>query len=242
LKTTIIIPTYNEAENLPKLIPELLKQPVDDLHLLIVDDLSPDGTGEIAEQLAAKHPTQIEVLHRDGPRGLGRAYIHGFEHVLNSAQPPDYIGQMDCDFSHPPDKLPEFVAKIADCDLVVGSRYIPGGGVDRNWPWWRKRLSRFGNWYALTILGLPLSDVTGAYRLWRRELLARIPYQEVVSNGYVFLIEIAHLANKAGARFGQVPIYFADRRWGQSKMNFTVQIEAALRVWQVKWHYRKFRF
>ncbi len=241
MKTTIIIPTYNEAENLPKLVPELLQQPVEDLHLLIVDDLSPDGTGAVAEQLAAKYPTQIEVLHRDGPRGLGRAYIYGFDHVLNSTDPPDYIGQMDCDFSHPPDKLPEFVAKMAGCDLVVGSRYIPGGAVDRNWPWWRKRLSRFGNWYARTILGLPLSDVTGAYRLWRREFLARIPYQQVVSNGYVFLIEIAHLANKFGARFGQVPIYFADRQWGQSKMNFTVQIEAALRVWQVKWRYRKLK-
>lgn len=238
MKTTVILPTFNEADNLPKLVPALFAQNIADLHLLIVDDLSPDGTGEIADQLATQYPGRIEVLHREGAPGLGRAYVAGFNHVLGSANPPDAIGQMDSDFSHPPERLPEMLAKLQYCDLVVGSRYIPGGGVDQEWPIWRKALSRFANFYARTILNLPLQDATGGYRLWRREMLQRIPYQQVVSNGYVFLVEIAHLARKHGCRFGEVPIYFADRRWGQSKMRFGLQLEAALRVWQVKWRYR----
>lgn len=238
MKVTIILPTFNEADNLPRLVPALFAQGVEDLHLLIVDDLSPDGTGQIAEQLAAEYPGRIEVLHRQGAPGLGRAYVAGFDYVLGSEDPPDAIGQMDCDFSHPPDKLPEMLAKLDECDLVVGSRYVPGGGLDRDWPLWRKALSRFANFYARSILRLPLRDTTGGYRLWRRALLQRIPYQQVVSNGYVFLVEIAHLAHKHGCRFGEVPIYFADRQWGQSKMRLGLQLEAALRVWQVKWRYR----
>jgi dolichol-phosphate mannosyltransferase len=237
MKITIILPTYNEVENLPRLIPALFDQNVPDLKLLIVDDNSPDGTGEIAEQLARQYPGRIEVLHRDGPRGLGRAYVAGFKHVLQSDA--QAIGQMDTDFSHPPDRLPLLVEKLKDCDLALGSRYVPGGGVDEHWPLWRKALSRWANFYARTILGLPVRDVTGAYRLWRRELLARIPYENVVSNGYVFLVEMLHLANQHGAHFGEVPIYFADRKFGESKMNFRVQFEAALRVWQVKWRYRR---
>jgi dolichol-phosphate mannosyltransferase len=236
VKITVILPTYNEAENLPKLVPALFAQGLPDLKLLIVDDLSPDGTGEIAEELAAQYPGRIEVMHREGPRGLGRAYVAGFKHVLESDA--EVIGQMDTDFSHPPERLPELVEQLDSCDLALGSRYIPGGGVDERWPIWRKALSRWGNFYARTILGLPIRDVTGAYRLWRRDLLASIPFENVVSNGYIFLVEILHLANKQGARFGEVPIYFADRKWGQSKMNLRVQLEAAWRVWQVKWRYR----
>lgn len=238
MKITIILPTYNEADNLPKLVPALFAQDVGNLHVLIVDDLSPDGTGDLAEQLAGEYTGRIEVLHRQGAPGLGRAYVAGFNHVLNGDNPPDAIGQMDCDFSHPPDKLPAMLAKLQDCDLVVGSRYVEDGGVDEQWPLWRKGLSRFANFYARRILRLPLNDVTGGYRLWRRDMLARIPYQQVVSNGYVFLVEIAHLAHKHGCRFGEVPIYFADRQWGQSKMRFGLQLEAAFRVWQVKWRYR----
>jgi dolichol-phosphate mannosyltransferase len=239
VKITIIIPTYNEAENLPRLVQAIFTQDIPGLKLLVVDDRSPDGSGEIADGLAREFPGRIEVLHRRGPRGLGRAYVFGFEHALRGDA--EAIGQMDCDFSHPPEKLPELVAKLAECDLALGSRYIPGGSVDARWPVWRKGLSRWANFYARTILGLPVKDVTGGFRLWRRHMLARIPYQQVVSNGYVFLVELLYLAQRAGCRFGEVPIHFADRQWGQSKMKFGVQLEAALRVWQVKWHYRNLR-
>lgn len=240
MKITLIIPTYNEAENLPKLVPVLLALPLADLKILIVDDMSPDGTGDVAEKLAAENPKRIEVLHRNGPRGLGRAYVFGFDHALKGDA--DAIGQMDCDFSHPPAKLPDLVAKLeGGADLALGSRYIPGGSVDDEWPLWRKFLSMWGNLYARTILGLPIRDVTGGFRLWRRQLLQTTPYQEVVSNGYVFLYEILYLAHRAGARFGEVPIHFADRQWGHSKMRLQVQLEAAWRVWQVRWHYRNWK-
>lgn len=240
MKITLIIPTYNEAENLSKIVPVLLALPLPELRLLIVDDMSPDGTGAIADRLAAQHPDRMEVLHRVGPRGLGRAYVFAFEHALKSDA--QAIGQMDCDFSHPPEKLRELVAKLeAGADIALGSRYIPGGGVDAKWPLWRKLLSLWGNLYARTILGLPIRDVTGGFRLWRRELLQAIPFKDVVSNGYVFLYEILFLAHRAGAIFGEVPIYFADRQWGHSKMRLRVQIEAAWRVWQVRWRYRNWR-
>ncbi len=238
MKITMVIPTYNEAQNLPLLVEAILAQKIDDLGILVVDDMSPDGTGEIADALAAKNKN-IEVLHRHGPRGLGRAYVFGFEHALQRGA--DVIGQMDCDFSHPPDKLPELVAKLAECDLALGSRYIAGGSIDEHWPLWRKALSRWGNFYARTILGIPVKDVTGAFRLWRRELLEKIPYQDVVSSGYVFLYEILYLAHRAGARFGEVPFHFADRVKGESKMRFGVQIEAAIRVWQVRLRYWNWR-
>jgi dolichol-phosphate mannosyltransferase len=237
LKITLVLPTFNEAENLPRLIPVLFGLDLPDLHLLIVDDLSPDGTGRIAEDLAKEYPGRIEVLHRAGPRGLGRAYVFGFEHALKGDA--EAIGQMDCDFSHPPEKLPALVAKLVSCDLALGSRYIPGGGVDARWPLWRKALSRWANFYARSILGLPINDVTGGFRLWRREALERIPYKQVISNGYVFLVELLYLAHLSGCRFGEVPIYFADRKWGSSKMNFHVQLEAAWRVWQVKLRYQR---
>lgn len=229
------MPTFNEVENLPRLVPVLFGLDLPDLHLLVIDDISPDGTGEVAENLARRYPGRMEVLHRKGPRGLGRAYVYGFDHALQGN--PEAIGQMDCDFSHPPEKLPALAAKLETCDLALGSRYIPGGGVDIRWPLWRKALSRWANFYARSILGLPVQDVTGGFRLWRRELLELIPYKQVVSNGYVFLVELLYLAKLNGCRFGEVPIYFADRKWGASKMNFRVQLEAAWRVWQVKWRY-----
>jgi dolichol-phosphate mannosyltransferase len=190
----------------------------------------------VAEKLAAEFPGRIEVLHRAGLPGLGRAYVFGFDHALQSDA--EAIGQMDCDFSHPPEKLLALSAMLENCDLALGSRYIPGGGVDQRWPLWRKALSNWGNFYARTILGLPIRDVTGGFRLWRREMLEQIPYRQVVSNGYIFLVEILYLARLHGCRFGEVPIYFADRRWGKSKMQLSVQLEAAWRVWQVRWQYR----
>ena len=232
----IVVPTYNEKENLPLLVDRLLALPLPDLSILVIDDNSPDGTGVVADELAVRYPGSVSVLHRSGKLGLGTAYITGFQHML--ANRIDLIGQMDADFSHEPEKIVEFVSAIADHDLVLGSRYIPGGSLDHNWPTWRKGLSNFGNIYARTILGVPVKDVTGGFRLWRREVLAAIPWDRVRSNGYVFQIEMAYVAHKLGFKIKEVPIYFADRKLGQSKMNFSIQVEAALRVWGLLARYR----
>lgn len=232
----IVVPTYNEKENLPLLVDRLRALPLPGLSILIIDDHSPDGTGVVADELAARFPGEVSVIHRSGKLGLGTAYITGFQHLL--ANGFNLIGQMDADFSHEPERIVEFVAVIAGCDLVLGSRYIPGGSLDHNWPAWRKGLSNFGNLYARTILSIPVRDVTGGFRLWRREVLSAIPWERVKSNGYVFQIEMAYIAHRLGFRIMEVPIYFADRKLGQSKMNLSIQVEAALRVWGLLSRYR----
>lgn len=236
MNLTIITPTYNEAENLPRLVSALFSLPLDDLHILVVDDNSPDGTGRIADELAVQNPGRISVLHRAGKMGLGSAYIQGFQHALGSGA--DAILQMDTDFSHPPEKVPEMLAALSKFDAVLGSRYVPGGSVDHRWPFWRKGLSAFGNLYARAILHAPIRDMTGGFRLWRRETLMGIPLDRVRSNGYAFQVEMAYLAYRLGYSTFEVPIYFADRRWGQSKMSWHIQVEAALRVWQMLAEYR----
>lgn len=232
----IVVPTYNEKENLPILVDRLRALPLPDLSILVIDDNSPDGTGALADELAVRFPGSVSVIHRAGKLGLGTAYITGFKHML--ANEIDLIGQMDADFSHEPEKIIEFVSAITDHDLILGSRYIPGGSLDHNWPAWRKGLSNFGNIYARTILGVPVKDVTGGFRLWRREVLSAIPWGRVRSNGYVFQIEMAYVAHKLGFKIKEVPIYFADRKLGQSKMNLSIQVEAALRVWGLLARYR----
>lgn len=239
MKTTIIMPTYNEAENLPGLVEKIMSLPESNINLLFIDDNSPDGTGQVAEDLGKKYPGRIQVIHREGKLGLGSAYILGFQTVLDSGA--DAVGQMDSDFSHPPEKIPEMIAALADADMVLGSRYVEGGSVDKDWPFWRKGLSAWGNFYARTILGMPIRDVTTGFRLWRRETLQAMPLEQILSGGYVFLVEMAYLAHKMGYKLGEVPIYFADRRWGQSKMNLRIQAEAAVRVWQVRYAYRDLR-
>lgn len=236
MKISLILPTYNEAENLPLLIPVLFELPIDNLNILIIDDNSPDGTGEIAEKLALNFPGKIKVVHRKGKLGLGSAYILGFKIALEKGA--DAICQMDSDFSHPPEKLPELISNLKSSNIAVGSRYIDGGSLDKKWPLWRKALSQWGNYYARTILKIPSQDVTGGFRLWSREVLKNIPLDRVISNGYIFQVEMAHLANLLGYKTTEVPIYFADRKWGESKMNFKIQIEAAFRVWQVRFIYR----
>ena len=236
MKTTIIMPTYNEAENLPDLVEKIMSLPKSNINLLFIDDNSPDGTGQVAEDLGKKHPGRIQVIHREGKLGLGSAYILGFKTVLASGA--DAVGQMDSDFSHPPEKIPEMIAALEDADMILGSRYVEGGSVDKDWPFWRKGLSAWGNFYARTILGMPVRDVTTGFRLWRRETLQAMPLERILSGGYVFLVEMAYLAHKLGYKLGEVPIYFADRKWGESKMNLRIQIEAAVRVWQVRFAYR----
>lgn len=237
MQVTVIIPTYNEAENLPRLFSALFSLPVPNLRILVVDDNSPDGTGEAAEALGHTYPSRVAVLHRSGKQGLGTAYREGFRQALDGGA--QAVAQMDADSSHPPGKLVELLQALQDCDVALGSRYVPGGSLDERWPLWRRGLSAFGNYYARTILRLPLRDVTGGFRLWRRETLARLPFDRVRSNGYAFQVEMAYLAYRSGCTFTEVPIYFADRRWGQSKMSFRVQVEAALRVWQMLFIYSK---
>ena len=236
MKITIVIPTYNEAENLPKLISALFELQMPDLNVLVVDDNSPDGTGQIAEDLGVKYEGRVTVMHRAGKLGLGTAYIQGFQRAIEDGA--EAIGQMDADFSHPPEKVLELAETIQSCDMALGSRYVPGGKLDEQWPFWRKALSGFGNFYARTILGMSLRDVTGGFRLWRRETLLGMPLERVRSNGYVFQVEMAYVASKLGYKFKEIPIYFADRRWGESKMSFRIQLEAAVRVWQLAGMYR----
>ncbi|MBN2387349.1 MAG: polyprenol monophosphomannose synthase [Anaerolineales bacterium] len=238
MRITVIIPTYNEAENLPKLVSALFLLPLD-IGVLVVDDDSPDGTGQLADELATAHPERVAVLHRPGKLGLRSAYLEGFRVALDSGA--DAVAQMDADFSHDPQALVGMVECLKTCDLVLGSRYTNGGRVDERWSVWRKALSAFGNYYARTILGLPLRDVTTGFRLWRRETLLGMPLECIRASGYIFLVEMAYLAYCLEFRLGEVPIYFTERRAGKSKMSFKIQIEAALRVWQVLWTYRDLR-
>lgn len=236
MKITLIIPTYNEAENLPKLLQALFELPLKDLNVLVIDDNSQDGTGEIAEELKDTYKGKLDVMHRTGKLGLGSAYIQGITHLL--AGDSDAIGQMDADFSHEPVKVIELAKALADCDAAIGSRYVPGGSLDKDWPIWRKWLSTFGNFYARTILHLPVRDTTGGFRLWKRETLAAMPLERVRSNGYIFQVEMAYIACKLGFQFKEIPIYFAERQFGQSKMSLRIQMEAALRVWSLQGQYR----
>jgi dolichol-phosphate mannosyltransferase len=171
--------------------------------------------------------------------GLGTAYLEGFRQALN--QGAQVVVQMDADFSHPPQKVRELIDVLKNCDVAMGSRYIKGGMLDERWPLWRKGLSSFGNIYARTILSMPVRDVTGGFRAWRRETLLGMPLDQVRSNGYAFQVEMAYIAYRLGFSFREIPIYFADRRWGQSKMSMRIQIEAAIRVWQLLYQYRYLR-
>lgn len=238
MKITVVLPTYNEAENLPKLVSALFSLPLD-LSLLVVDDNSPDGTGQVAEGLSREHPGRLKILHRAGKLGLRSAYLEGFAKAFETGA--DVVVQMDADFSHDPAVLVEMARRIESCDVVIGSRYTKGGSLARRWPFWRKALSAFGNGYARTILHFPLRDVTTGYRMWKRRALEGIPLDRIRSNGYVFLVEMAYVAYLMGYDISEVPIHFSDRRWGKSKMSLRIQLEAAVRVWDVWWHYRDLR-
>ncbi|MBN2045769.1 MAG: polyprenol monophosphomannose synthase [Anaerolineales bacterium] len=237
MKTLIVLPTFNEAENLPLLVDQILSLNGQDISLLVVDDSSPDGTGRIADRLSEEHPGKVFVMHRKGKQGLASAYIQGFKRALQIDE-VEAIGMMDSDFSHDPAVLPEMIAALQGADLVIGSRYVEGGSVDEVWPAWRKFLSAFGNFYARTILNLDTQDVTTGYRLWRKEKMQTFPLDAVLSTGYIFLVEMAFLATRLGFRIVEVPIYFADRKLGESKMNLRIQLEAAYRVWQVRFAHK----
>ncbi|MEE3328877.1 MAG: polyprenol monophosphomannose synthase [Myxococcota bacterium] len=228
-RAIVVLPTYNEAENLPLIAPEILAQH-ESLEILVVDDSSPDGTGEIADRMAAEEP-RIHVLHRASKDGLGPAYRAGLQEALQLGA--DYIIQMDADFSHPPDKLPEFLDEIESHDVVLGSRYLNGITVV-NWPIERILISWFGNVYARTVSGLPVTDTTGGFRCMRRSILERMGFQRIRANGYAFQIEMNYRFVKHGARIKELPFFFVDRTRGASKLTFRIGLEALWVVWWLR--------
>jgi dolichol-phosphate mannosyltransferase len=234
MKTWIVVPTFNESENVVAFVDALMMLP-SEANVMIVDDNSPDGTGYLADGLAKKYSDRVEVIHRVGRRGLGTAYIEGFRAVLQRGA--ELIVQMDCDFSHSPDYVPRFIEKIDEYDVIVGSRYVPGGKTDEKWSLWRFVLSWWGNNYARWILGLQVRDSTAGFKLFRRHALESINVDNIRSNGYVFQVEVAYICEKTGMRILEWPIYFEDRRIGRSKMSVPVKLEAAWRVWQIRMRY-----
>jgi dolichol-phosphate mannosyltransferase len=237
VKVTVVIPTYNEADNVEAMAEALFGLGLSYLDLLIVDDESPDGTGRIADRLVHQHAGRVNVLHRTGPRGLGRAYVDGFRWALTHGA--DLVVQMDCDFSHSPRYIIQFLEQIRDCDVVVGSRYVEGGRTDDRWGWGRWMLSWWANSvYARLILNCQVRDVTAGFKCWQRATIEGIDLSSIRSQGYVFQVEMAYVTEKLGYRVLEIPIYFEDRRIGQSKMTIPIKIEAALRVWELRRRHR----
>ena len=228
MRPLVIVPTYNERENVDALLRELLA--IEGLRVLVVDDRSPDGTGALADAAARAHPDRLAVMHRSGPRGLGRSYIDGMRQALGGTA--DVICQMDADFSHLPSELPRLIAAARDADLVIGSRYVPGGRVE-NWPRRRLWLSAFANHYVRAITRLGPRDVTSGFRAWRRDTLARIPLEGLQVDGYAFQVAMTWHASRAGARIAEVPITFVERREGQSKLSTGVIVESVVMPWKL---------
>jgi dolichol-phosphate mannosyltransferase len=227
-RVLVIVPTYNERANVLLLIPALMRHA--GVHLLVVDDQSPDGTADLAESLAREHLGRIDVLRRQGPRGFGRSYVDGMKRAL--ARPYDVLCQMDADLSHDPAHLPDLVAASSHADVVIGSRYVTGGAVV-NWPRRRRILSRIANVYIRGVTRLAVRDCTSGYRCWRREALAALPLDEFFSDGYSFLVEMLFVAAERGARIAEVPITFVERRLGESKVSWAVLRESAITPWRL---------
>lgn len=229
-RALVIIPTYNESENLPRLVPSVLSRD-ERLEILVVDDNSPDGTGQLAEEIAAAEP-RVHVIHRAGKLGLGTAYIAGFKWGIEREY--DFLFEMDADFSHDPAHLPQFLEAVQEYDLVLGSRYLHGRVTVVNWPMGRLLLSYFANSYARWVTGLPIADATGGFKCFRRKVLEAIDLDRVESNGYSFQIEMSFRAWKKGFRLGEIPIMFVDRDLGESKMSKKIIREAVWRVWRLR--------
>lgn len=228
-RVVICMPTYNEKDNIRNIIGAIFDV-VPEVHILVIDDNSPDGTGRIADELAADDE-RVRVLHRTEKAGLGPAYIAGFRWALEHGY--DRILEMDADFSHQPKYLPDMIATLDDHDVVIGSRYVAGGGTE-NWGLVRRLISRGGGIYARTILGVDIQDLTAGFIGWRREVLERIDLDGVEASGYVFQIEMKYRAHKAGFRIREIPITFPDRTVGESKMSPDIALEAVTRVWKIR--------
>ncbi|AUY47964.1 polyprenol monophosphomannose synthase [Streptomyces sp. CB01881] len=238
-KVVVVVPTYNERENLPVLAGLLADLKLPGLHLLVVDDNSPDGTGEVADKLAADSPGTVGVLHRTEKDGLGRAYIAGMTRALEEGA--DVVIQMDADLSHPASVLPVMVETLmaGDTAVVIGSRYVPGGSTAEEWPWHRKALSAWANFYVNTILSLGVRDATAGFKAWRAETLRAIDLPSVNSNGYSFQVELNYRVVKRGLTIREVPIRFEERVKGASKMSLGVQVESAMAPWKLLRDQRK---
>jgi dolichol-phosphate mannosyltransferase len=226
----VVVPTFNEADNIGRIVPRILDQDPR-IDVLVVDDASPDGTGRLADGIAGEQP-RVHVLHRQGKQGLGRAYLDGFAWGLER----DYalFFEMDADFSHPPESLPEFIEEAQRSDVVIGSRYVDGRVTVINWPMSRLMISIFGSWYARTITRMPVRDCTGGFNCWRREVFESLRLDRIESNGYAFQIELKFRAWRQGFRLAEIPIVFAERESGESKMSKKIVREAVWRVWRLK--------
>jgi dolichol-phosphate mannosyltransferase len=240
MKVMVVVPTYNEADNLSSMAGELRSLDIPGLQILVVDDNSPDGTGKLADDLSQRYPGEFHVIHRPTKLGLGTAYLTGFRFALERGS--DRVVQMDADFSHSPAYIPRFLEKLDGYDVVVGSRYVEGGQMDERWSFGRYVLSWWANSvYTRLILGISVKDATAGFKCWKREVLEVIDLDSIRSGGYVFQVEMAYVAEKLGFRVLEMPIYFEDRRIGQSKMDMRIKLEAAWRVWQVKWWHRRLK-
>lgn len=229
-RVLVIVPTYNERESLPRVVPLILAQG-NRFHVLVVDDNSPDGTGRVADELAAGSD-RVDVLHRAGKMGLGAAYVAGLRRGLEGDF--DILIEMDADLSHPPDMLPQLVAALDGADVAVGSRYVGGRITVVNWPMSRLLISLFGSWYARIITRLPVNDATGGFNAFRRRVIEAIGLDRIESNGYSFQIELKLRAWRAGFTLREVPIIFTERDSGESKMSRSIIIEAVWRVWRLR--------
>jgi dolichol-phosphate mannosyltransferase len=224
----VVVPTYNERENLPLLVAGLMRHP--NVRVLVVDDDSPDGTARAGHELAQQFPGRVRIVERRGQRGLGRSYIEGLKLALDD--PAELVCQMDADLSHDPAQLPDLLAAAARADIVIGSRYVPGGRIV-NWPLRRRLLSRFANMYVRAVTRLSARDCTSGYRCWRRETLASMPLDRFISDGYSFLVEMLYVASRRGSQVAEVPITFVERRLGESKLSQAVLIESAIAPWRL---------
>jgi dolichol-phosphate mannosyltransferase len=231
VRILVVTPTYNEAENVRRHVEAVLARPSRP-DILVVDDGSPDGTADIVRALAEEHPGRVELLERSGKLGLGTAYVAGFRWALAQKR-WDVIVQMDVDGSHAPHAIDDLLAVMNGADMVIGSRYVPGGKVE-NWPWSRRTVSWVGNLYARTVLRTPLRDLTGGFKAWRSDLLDRLDVDSFAANGYGYQIETTYRALQAGARVVEVPITFRDRTLGESKMNTGIAVEAVSAVWRIR--------
>lgn len=229
----VVVPTYNERDNLPVLVGRLADLHLPNLRVLVVDDNSPDGTGEVADRLATESTIDVGVLHRAGKEGLGRAYIAGMTRALDEGA--DVVVQMDADLSHPTSAIPTMVTTLLDGDagVVLGSRYVPGGSTASQWPWHRKALSLWANLYVNAVLRLHVKDATAGFKAWRASTLRAVDLPSITSNGYSFQVEMNHRTVRLGLRILEVPIRFEERTEGASKMSFGVQLESALTPWKL---------
>jgi len=239
MNVTVVVPTYNEAGNIRALVNAILGLPLPDVRLVVVDDASPDGTGQLADELAAASSGRVDVLHRTGKRGLGVAYLDGFRWALDHGA--EAVVQMDADFSHAPADVTRLVEKLAEFDVAVGSRYVPGGRIDDRWGFDRFALSWSANSYARTILRLKARDATSGFKAWRRRSLEAIDLARIRSSGFLFTVEMAYVSQRLGLRVCEVPIYFADRRVGRSKMSLKVKLAAAVGLIDVWRRHRRIR-